>query len=86
MVQRKEGGLLAGERHPNGDPVGPNGLPGRLVAFPRAIGFEREVPQGFDQNGSAQGGKAQEYVDISRLFDAALGRFASNLNGASNGA
>jgi hypothetical protein len=27
------------------------------------------------QNGSAQGKKAQQYVDISRLLDAAMGHF-----------
>jgi len=30
------------------------------------------------QNGSAQGGQTQEYVDISSLPDEAMGRFASN--------
>jgi hypothetical protein len=37
------------------------------------------------QNGSAQGKKAQEYVDISRLLDAAMGHFDQILSGRPNG-
>jgi len=37
------------------------------------------------QNGSAQGGKAQEYVDIFGLFDAALGHFGQIPAGRPNG-
>jgi hypothetical protein len=37
------------------------------------------------QNGSVQGGKAKEYVNISRLLDAAMGHFGQIPSGRWNG-
>ena len=74
----------------NGDPIGPNGPLGRLVAFPRAIGFEREAiwtsRKDLKQNGPTLRRKAWKYRHIPAPFLLALSHFASNLNGASKGA
>ncbi|MDE2597448.1 MAG: hypothetical protein KGL44_11270, partial [Sphingomonadales bacterium] len=41
--------------------------------------------RGLKQNGPVQGEKAQEYVDISRLLDAALGHSGQTPAGRPNG-
>jgi len=49
-------------------------------------GSHLDVPQGFDQNGPTLRRKAWKYRHIPAPFLLALNHFASNLNGASNGA
>ncbi len=49
-------------------------------------GSHLDVPQGFDQNGPALRRKAWKYRHIPAPFLLAPSHFASNLNGASNGA
>ncbi|WP_228383668.1 hypothetical protein [Sphingopyxis fribergensis] len=56
---------------------------GTWQAKPARVSIHQLRDRGLKRFCSGRGGKAQEYVDISRLADEAMGKIASNLEGTS---